>query len=129
MRSSVLLPLLPLLAATGCAPTAGPGGPSDTLGKELAGRTQRATTACVSTFGSQNLRVVNPGTVAYGDGKTIYINRLRAACPALSQFNTVIVEKNGSEYCRGDHIRGLEPGSVIPGPICFLGDWTAYSRP
>ena len=128
MRSSLAL-LLGAATLAGCDPAVGTAGQSEALGKELAGRTQAATTACVSTFGNQGLRVVKPGTVAYGDGKTIYINRLRSACPALSQFNTVIVEKNGSEYCRGDHIRGLEPGSTIPGPICFLGDWTAYTKP
>ena len=127
MRSSIMM-LLGAATVAGCAPNAVPGASADALGRELAGRTQGATTSCVSTFGNQNLRVVNPGTVAYGDGKTIYINRLMSACPALNQFNTIIVERTGGEYCRGDHIRGLEPGAIIPGPVCILGDWTAYSR-
>jgi len=124
MRSSVLL----CIALAGCAPQAVQPGRSDTLAAELAGRTQGATTSCVSTFGSQNVRVVNASTVAYGQGSTIYINHLTSACPALDPYNTLIIETQGGQYCRGDHIRGLEPGAIIPGPTCFLGDWTAYKR-
>lgn len=96
--------------------------------QETAGRTPGATNSCVSTFGSENLRVVNPSTLAYGNGRTIHINRLPAPCPGLDQYNTIIVEAHGSQYCRGDRIRSLEPGGIIPGPICHLGDWTAYNR-
>lgn len=128
MRSTLAL-LLGAMTLAGCDPAVGTAESSEALGKELAGRTAGTTTSCVSTFGSDNLRVVSRDTVAYGTGRTIYINRLTAACPALSTFNTIIVEKNGAQYCRGDHIRGLEPGSTIPGPVCFLGNWTAYSKP
>ena len=124
MRSSLLL----LAALTGCAPTPMQPGSRDAFAQELAGRTPAATSSCVSTFGSQNVRVVNSSTVAYGHGSTVYINRLTSACPALDPYNTIIIETQGSHYCRGDHIRGLEPGAIIPGPTCFLGDWTAYKR-
>ncbi|MFL6734395.1 MAG: hypothetical protein ACJ8EY_06845 [Sphingomicrobium sp.] len=124
MRSSLLL----LLGLASCAPTSVQPD-TDVFAKEIAGRAQGATSSCISTFGGQNLRVVNPATVAYGQGKTIYINHLRSACPALSQFNTIIVEMQGSQYCSGDHVRGLEPGAIIPGPTCFLGNWTAYTKP
>jgi hypothetical protein len=26
-------------------------------------------------------------------------------------------------------VRGLEPGAVIPGPTCILGDWVPYRLP
>lgn len=124
MRSSLLL----LVALAGCAPAPMQPGSRDALAQELAGRTAAATSSCVSTFGSQNVRIVNSSTVAYGQGRTIYINRLTSACPALSPYNALIIETHGGQYCRGDHIRGLEPGAIIPGPTCFLGDWTAYRR-
>jgi hypothetical protein len=124
MRSSLLM----LVALAGCAPQAVQPGQRDALAQELAGRTPAGTSTCVSPFGSQNIRVVNSNTVAYGDGKTIYLNRLTSACPALDPYNTIIIESHGGQYCRGDHIRGLEPGAIIPGPTCFLGDWTAYKR-
>ncbi len=103
-------------------------GPSAAFLKETAGRTAGPPLSCVSTFGSQNLRVLDPMTLAYGTGATIYINHLPGPCPALSQFNTIIVEPQGSQYCRGDHVSGLEPGAIIPGPKCNLGDWVPYRR-
>ncbi|HEX8415024.1 MAG TPA: hypothetical protein VF637_14230 [Sphingomicrobium sp.] len=124
MRSSLFL----LVALASCAPQGMQPGAPDALGQELAGRTPAGTSNCVSQFGSQNVRVVNPTTIAYGHGRTVYINRLTSACPALSPHNTLIIESQGGQYCRGDHVRGLEPGAIIPGPTCFLGDWTAYRR-
>jgi hypothetical protein len=95
--------------------------------RELAGRVPGPPQTCVSTFPNQNLRVIDATTLAYGYARTIYVNRLAGPCPALSAFNTVQVEAQvGSEYCRGDHVRGIEPGAVIGGPWCNLGDWTPY---
>ena len=67
-------------------------------------------------------------TLAYGSGATIYINRLGASCPGLRELSTIIAEVHGSEYCRGDRICANEPGSIIPGPTCNLGDWVPYRR-
>lgn len=126
MRSSILL-LAPILLA-GCTQSGFPGF-KDTFAQEVAGRTAGKPQSCISPFGSQNLRVVNPQMVAYGTGTTVHVNRLRAPCPGLEPMNTIIVESHGGQYCSGDHIRGIEPGATIPGPVCLLGDWTPYRRP
>jgi hypothetical protein len=127
MRSVILISAAALTAAS-CAPTAAP---NDTaaLAQELAGRVAGQPQSCIPTMQSTNLRVINGSTLAYDQGATVWINRLPARCPAIEPLNTVIVEpKLGTQYCRGDHIRGLEPGAIIPGPICFLGDWVPYRR-
>jgi hypothetical protein len=103
-------------------------GPSAALIKETAGRIAEPAKSCVSAFPSESLRVIDSMTLAYGTGSTVYINHLPGPCPALSQFNTLIVELQGSQYCRGDRVRGNEPGSIIPGPSCNLGDWVPYRR-
>ncbi|HXG80320.1 MAG TPA: hypothetical protein VNJ05_00810 [Sphingomicrobium sp.] len=118
--------LVLVLALAGCAQ---PGTPSDTAAftRELAGRVAGKPQTCISTMPSQNLRVIDGQTLAYDQGRTLWVNKLAARCPAIEPLNTVIVEpKLGSQYCRGDHIRGLEPGAIIPGPTCFLGEWTPY---
>ena len=127
MRSSLLMTLL-VLASCRVAPLAS-NAPVDSLAREIEGRVAGQPQTCVSAFGDQNLRVVNPQTVAYGHGPTVWINRLQAACPALSQFNTLIVDASGGQYCRGDQVRGLEPGGLIPGPSCNLQDWIPYRLP
>jgi hypothetical protein len=104
--------------------------PGAAFAQETAGRVAGPAQTCVSTFPQQNLRILDPQTVAYGWGNTVYINHLSGPCPALSQYNTIIVEGSiGSQYCRGDRVRGLEPGAIIAGPSCNLNDWVAYRRP
>lgn len=126
---------LMLIAAAGAAATiAGCSQPAPPRGTEvaeaLAGRVAGAPQTCITTNAAENLHVLDPQTLAYGTGRTIYISRLAAACPALSQFNTLIVEGGlPGQYCRNDRVRGLEPGLSIPGPSCNLGDWVPYRLP
>ena len=122
-------PLLIVLALSfaGCTRPALPAG--DPLANELAGRVSGPAQACVGTLPNQNLRVIDSRTVAYDRGSELWVNRLSEHCPALSPFNTVIVESSGAQYCRGDRVRGLEPGGLIPGPTCNLQDWIPYRRP
>lgn len=125
MRGSHLLTFF-LVAVGGCAPQPQPG--TNGLARELAGYTPSQPQSCIGTFGNQNVRVIDPQTLAYGNGRTIYVNKLAAPCPAVDPHNTLIVEAQGGQYCRGDHVRGLEPGGIIPGPTCILQDWVPYRR-
>jgi hypothetical protein len=126
MRALMLIAAAAAIA--GCSRPVSP--PSNDVAQALAGRVAGPVKTCVSTNPAENLHVLDPQTLAYGYGKTIHINRLEAACPALSAFNTLIIEGGtGGQYCRGDRVRGLEPGTTIPGPSCNLGDWVAYTKP
>ena len=123
-----LLPLALLIA--GCAATT-----ADTEtreqrahAEELAGRTAGAPETCISARQGESLQIVDRRTLTYGHGRTIWVNRLDGGCPGLRPTNTLIVEANGSQYCRGDRIRALEPGTTIPGPYCILRDFVPYTR-
>lgn len=92
----------------------------------IAGRPQ----SCVPTNSSQNLRVLDAQTVAYGWGRAVNINHLSGPCPGLDSQSTLIIEPFlGGQYCRGDRFRVREMGSSIPGPVCILNDWVPYRRP
>ena len=122
--------LILALALSGCA-AIGPGPETreqQAFARELQGRVAGAPETCVSAIQNQPLRIVDRRTVAYERGGTIWVNRLASECPGLRPFNTLIVEVHGSQYCRGDHVRALEPGTSIPGPICILGDFVPYRR-
>ena len=114
------------VAAGSCAPA--PMQTGNGLARELAGYTPGPAQTCVGTWQNQNLRVIDASTLAYGYGRTIYVNRLAAPCPALEPTNTLIVDAQAGQYCRGDRVRGLEPGGIIPGPSCALSDWVPYRR-
>lgn len=104
--------------------------PGADLAELTAGRVAGPPQSCVPTNTSENLHYVDPQTVAYGYGATIWINRLPGPCPGLEQLSTIIVDaQDGTQYCRGNRIRGLEPGAIIAGPTCNLGDWMPYRKP
>jgi hypothetical protein len=120
------LVLLFAIALTGCMRPIAPRGAG--LAHELAGYAAGAPQSCVLTFPGHSLRVIDSSTLAYGSRGTIYVNYPGGPCPALSPFNTLIVDAQPGRYCRGDRVRGLEPGAIIPGPVCILGDWVPYRK-
>lgn len=117
-----------LLLISGCAMTDRRDEGQAELAAELAGRVAGEPRDCVSGSPSDGLRVIDERTLAYRQGRTLWVNRLRDACPGLDRYSTLIVEVQGDRYCRGDRVRELEPGSSIPGPICILGDFVPYRR-
>lgn len=122
-----LLPIL--LLVTACAATgAGLSRGEADLSAELAGRTAGEPRDCVSTSPGVNLVPRGRQTLVYEVGDTIWVNRLGAQCPGLEEMSQLIIEAQGSQYCRGDHIRARNAGESIPGPICILGSFTPYRR-
>ena len=117
-----------LLALASCSPVAPVPAGGDPFARELAGRISDPAQTCVSTIESQGLRAMDSQTIAYELGRTLWINRLDQACPAISPHNTIVAESHGAQYCRGDRIRGLETGATIPGPTCTLRNWVPYRR-
>ena len=128
MRPLILTAPLILLASCTDQPQAPSG--ATAFAREVAGMTAGPPQSCIAQWPSTNIRVIDQQTLAYDDGKTTWINRLKAPCPAVEPLNTIIVEpKMGTQYCSGDHIRGREPGAIIAGPTCFLSQWVPYRRP
>jgi len=101
---------------------------SSTAVSELAGRTAGAPQQCVPIQQTASLRIVGPGTVVYGSGRTIWVNQLASSCPGADRMDILIAEPTGPQYCRGDRVRTVDPVSRIPGPACILGDFVPYSR-
>ena len=118
-----LLPFVLLAAAcaTGSAQEAD-------LSSELAGRSAGPEQDCVPASPSANLVARDRQTLVYDGGRTLWVNRLAAACPGLRPTSTLIVDLHGSQYCRGDRFRAVEPGQSIAGPSCLLGSFTPYRR-
>lgn len=117
--------LLPLLLLAACA--TGSAREAD-LSRELAGRSAGAPQNCVPASAGDSLVARDSRTLVYRRGDTLWVNRLAAACPGLNPMSTLIVDLHGSQYCRGDPVRAVEPGQSIPGPICVLGGFTPWRR-
>jgi len=120
---------LVLLAAAvaSCVPSSAPNGAS--LEQQIAGRAAGPTRSCITAFSYRNLTAIDSKTFVYRSGDTIYVNHPSSPCPGIAPLNTLIVDAQQGHYCRGDRVRGLEPGSMIAGPVCILGDWVPYRKP
>jgi hypothetical protein len=123
-RIAVLIALA--AAAAACAPAQRPGAPAAI--PELAGRTAGPPQSCLSIDPTASLRIVDPATMLYTSGSTVWLNRLAAQCAGGSRFDIVVSHPTGSQYCRGDVVQTVDPVSKIPGPSCVLGDFVPYRR-
>ena len=118
-----------LLTLAGCAATTGSSMEEREragLAENLAERVEGEPRSCVSQTSGQTLNVVDERTVVYNEGRTIWVNKLRSECPGLDPIDPIIIETHGGQYCNGDRFRTQQPGTSVPGPVCFLGDWTPY---
>lgn len=123
-----LLPLLLLLGGCAAVEPDGPTRDQRALAEDLATRTAGEPESCAPARQGQALRIVDERTLVLDEGRTIWVNNLRDRCPGLRPMDQLIVEVHGDRYCRGDTVRGRQPGTTIPGPICVLGDFTPYRR-
>ena len=96
------------------------------LGLELAAKPIGPARNCVPVSASEDLAVMPDGTLGVRTGKTLWINDTGKACKNISAMSTLIVERYGSQLCRGDHVRAVEFSGGIPGPVCILGDFVPY---
>ena len=116
-------------ALAGCV--AGATGPDareqSALARDLAERVAGEPQSCVPSSSVQTLHAVGD-QIVYRSGNVIWINRPLHDCSGFRPSTTLLIETHGSQYCRGDHVRALEPGTSIPGPICVLGDFVPYRR-
>jgi len=99
------------------------------LAKELEGRTAGTPTDCVSLSSVQGPQIIDSKTLLYRQsGRTLWRNDLEGECRSLAPMNTIILEVHGSQICRHDLFRVLEPGSSIPSSYCQMGKFTPYRK-
>ena len=122
------IPLVLLLAACVSGPSDPDRREEDALARQLSGRVAGAPVRCVSAPPSSDFRAIGGSTFAMTRGDTIWVNRPGGECPGFNSWSTLLVESQSGQYCRGDHVRPLDLGSTIAGPICVLGDFVPYRR-
>jgi len=95
------------------------------LGDRVAG----APRDCISVTDSDGPQIIDDHTIVYKPlGRTVWRNDLGTSCPGLRPYTTLIVEVHGSQLCRNDRFRVLDPGSSIPNAYCMFGKFTPYEK-
>jgi len=125
------IPLLVFAAmVTGCA--AQPPAPRSAeaeakFQKLLAGKAAGSAVSCLPHYRADDMVTIDNSTVAFKDGRTVYVNHLIGECSGLSSgFYTLVTRSNGTGLCRGDiaDVRDVRTGMIIG--ACAIGDFTPY---
>lgn len=97
------------------------------LARALEGKVPGDPVSCVSTLSGVNLRAIGDHTLVYRVNRNLtYRNDLVGACTGLRFGDTLVLQVQGSQYCRGDiaQVVNLTSGSLSGS--CALGDFIPY---
>lgn len=133
MIRSLVVPLA-LLASSACAYTPeqeaarriGAGEElADAIGDRMAGPVEN----CIDPGMQNGPQVVYPDTVIYRESASrLWVSKVEG-CPSLRAQSTLIVDIYGTNLCRNDRFRTIEPGQSIPSGYCRFGPFQRFDRP
>ena len=98
------------------------------LAHALEGRVAGEPVNCIPLTQSRQSTVYDRTAIVYEVGSTLYVNRPRSGAESLTRWDTQIVRPFGSQLCRTDTIRMVEPNNGMLTDIVFLGDFVPYRR-
>jgi len=98
---------------------------NDALKGRVAGKPQNCLPSPSSVNGPQ---IVDARTILYRDGRRVWRNDLEGYCPSLDRYDILVVKLHGSQICKNDLFRPIDPGSRIPGAYCRFGQFTPYVK-
>ena len=95
----------------------------------FAGRVAGPAARCVDTSTTQSGPVIaDNDVITINAGRRIWRAKVRGQCVGLRPFNTLIVERWGSQLCRNDRFQVVQPGMSIPSQWCFFDGFVPYDR-
>lgn len=97
--------------------------------KILAGRVAGKPVSCVSLNQLGPSQTVDRTAIIYGQGRTLYLNRLPNGCPGLTRFTFPVVKTSLSQLCSSDIITLVDQGSHMTAGSCGLGEFVPYTKP
>lgn len=96
------------------------------LSKELAGLVQAGADRCIP--GQVSSTIIDSRRIVWREGTRgrAWVSTFDPACNGMSDGDTLVIERMGSQLCRMDQVQPVSPGASIPGPKCALGDFARY---
>lgn len=99
-----------------------------TASDPLAGRVAGAPRQCIDVSATTGPDIVDSQTILYRRNASTLYRTTVEGCPSLRPMATLIVEMYGSQLCRNDRFRVLEPGVAIPSAPCRFDDFVPYTK-
>ena len=131
MRS---LSLVLVAAALNACTTAPPPPPTPEAQAKLesliAGKVAGQPITCLPSYRADQMVVIDDNTLAFEDGRRVYVNRMQSGCDRLSSgFYTLVTRSTTPSLCRGDiaEVADISTGTTVGS--CVLGDFVPYTRP
>ena len=119
------------LALAGCATQ--PPAPTRTaqaqaeLNQLIAGKSAGTPFTCLQHYRSDDMVRIDESTVAFKQGRRVYVNHLIGACSNLdSSFYALVTKSSGTGLCRGDiaYVTDVSTGTIVGS--CAIGDFVPY---
>ena len=126
---------IPLLLAaavlTGCMTQPAPATRSAEAEAEFqkltAGKVAGQPITCLPSYKRNDMVTIDDGTVAFKNGKTVYVNKLIGECSGLdSGFYALVTNSSGPGLCRGDIARVADVRTGMLAGSCAIGDFVPY---
>ena len=133
IRTSSALAIGAVLIAASAATIAKPGHSpksAEALAKALAGRTAGPSTRCVPDFRTSDMKIIDDGTIIFGQGKTVYLQRPAGGCPGLGIGGNSLVARQfaTNRMCQGDINEVVDVRNGITVGSCVFEDFIPYTR-
>jgi hypothetical protein len=95
--------------------------------KLTAGKVAGPPISCLPSYQRNDMVTIDDGTVAFRNGRTVYVNKLLGECSGLaSGFYTLVTRTSGTGLCRGDIARVEDIRTGIMVGSCGIGDFVPY---
>ncbi|KQO51073.1 hypothetical protein [Sphingomonas sp. Leaf257] len=95
----------------------------------FAGRVAGPPVQCVDTSTTMSGPVIaDKGVIVINAGRRVWRAKIRGQCFGIQPFNTLLIDRWGSQVCRNDRFRVLQQGLSIPSAWCFFDGFVPYDR-
>jgi hypothetical protein len=103
---------------------------TEALAKALAGRTAGPAVRCVPNFRSSDMKIVDDGTILFGEGRTVYLQRPAGGCPGLGIGGNSLVARQfaTNRMCQGDINEVVDVRNGITIGSCVFEDFIPYTK-
>lgn len=100
------------------------------LAKSLAGRTPGAPVRCVPDFRNNDMKVIDDGTILFGQGKTVYLQKPAGGCPSLrlGGYSLVSRQFGSNRACQGDINEVVDVRSGVTVGSCVFAPFVPYTK-
>ena len=91
------------------------------------GKNAGAPFTCLQHYHSDDMVRIDESTVAFKQGRRVYVNHLIGACSNLdSSFYALVTKSSGTGLCRGDiaYVQDVSTGTIVGS--CAIGDFVPY---